>query len=477
MLSAEVCGTLERALLDNDAEARRQGLAQSTLVGPLLARSALHDGAPPDAVNEHQLCMDRVVADLGRQAVLHDYSAADPFLDALLPHLHIEVDRARLEYQSLRLSAMQALLQAHRKIQLRNAETLMSGASVAPVMSSRPLPVTGQPPSFNAAPVASARLAAEKFGPTIDDLVNDWIRERGHNARTVHVVRTLMGALTTFTQVTHANELTKAKVVAFKIYLLEHGSVPTAQTKIGLLGAVFRLAVGNARIEHSPFDGVSVSVPKNQPKPRISFDASDYRRIFSHPIFAARAAVADLRAGGIAAFWLPLIACFSGARLEEAGQLKQGDFKKGASERKIDYFVIDNAEGNATKTATSNREVPLHQVLIRLGLLDYVASLPGSDAPLFPDLRRDQYGKLTANFSKWFGKFLRVELGITDKRKTFHSFRHGFATNWKVCELPEHIRFVIDGHAPGSVGATYGETPLSLLSNCMNKLVIEGFPL
>ncbi len=72
--------------------------------------------------------MDRVVADLGRQAALHDYSAVDPFLDALLPHLHIEFDRTQLEYQSLRLNAMHALLQAHRKIQLRNAEASQPGS-------------------------------------------------------------------------------------------------------------------------------------------------------------------------------------------------------------------------------------------------------------------------------------------------------------------------------------------------------------
>lgn len=477
MLGAEVSSALEQATLDNEAEARQQGLAQDTLAGPRLARSVLQGGAPPDAVSGHQLCMDRVVADLGRQAMLHDYSVADPFLDSLLPHLHIEVDREQFEYQSLRLSAMQALLRAHRKIQLRNAERLMPGASTAPGMASLPLPVTVHPLSFNVDPVASPRLPTEKIGPTIDDLTNDWVSERGRNPHTVRQMRCVMKAFATVTQVTHTSELTKGKAVAFKRYLLDHGSAQTAQRKMGFLSAVFRLAVSNDKLAHSPLDGVSVSVPKNLPRPRVSFEADDIRRIFSHPIFTARAAVTQRRAGGIAAFWLPLIACFSGARMEEIGQLKQGDFKKGAGLKKIDYFVIDNADGKNTKNTSSNREVPLHPVLIRLGLLEYVESLPGPKAPLFPDLQPGTYGKMTANFSKWFGWFLRVELGIADRRKTFHSFRHGFATNWKMCDLHEHIRFAIDGHAPGSVGARYGETPLSVASACMNKLVIEGFPL
>ncbi|MDE4917466.1 integrase [Cupriavidus metallidurans] len=477
-LSAEVSSTLEQALLDSEAHARRQGSVQSALEGPLFARNAQHEELlPPDALSAHQLCMDRVVADLGRQAALHDYDTAEPFLDALLPYLHIKVDREQIEYQSLRLSAMQALLQAHRKIQLRNVETLLHGSSLAPGMTSPSLSVAVPPPFQNGSTTVSGQPATVGSGPTIDALMDDWLRERGRNAHTAQCLRTLIKALAAFTRATHASELTKAGVVAFKVHLLEHGSPQTAQRKINLLGAVFKLAVSNARIEQSPFNGVSVSLPKNPSKPRISFDADDVQRIFSHPIFSARAAVSKRQAGGIAVFWLPLLACFSGARLEEIGQLKQGDFKESAGPRKIDYFVIDNAEGKSTKTKTSNRDVPLHPVLIRLGLLNYVASLPGPDARLFPDLMPGTYGTLTANFSKWFGKFLRLELGITDKRKTFHSFRHGFATNWRACELPEHVRFAIEGHAAGSVGAKYGEIPLSLLAKKMNKLVIEGFPL
>lgn len=475
VLSAEVSGTLEQGVLENDEGLRKAGSAQSAHEGPLPVRSASSNEL--DTRSGRQLCMDRVVADLGRQAALQDYSAVDPFLEALLPHLHIEVDRTQLEYQSVRLSAMQALLLAHRKIQLRNAEALLPDSKLSPSLTRPPSVVTLLPASLNVAPGPSATPAIEKTGATIDELVQDWIGERGHNAHTVRHMRSIMQAFATVTQVTHTSELTKGKAVAFKKYLLDHGSPQTAQTKWNFLSAVFRLAVGNDKLEHSPLDGVSISVPTNLPKPRVSFEADDIRRIFSHPTFTVRAAATQRYAGGIAAFWLPLIACFSGARMEEIGQLKQGDFKKGAGLQKIDYFAIDNADGKTTKNRSSNRDVPLHPVLIRLGLLDYVASLPGPKAPLFPDLRPGTYGKLTANFSKWFGRFLRVEIGITDRRKTFHSFRHGFATSWRECGLPEDVRFVIDGHALKSVGANYGETHLTVTSPCMNKLVIEGFPL
>lgn len=479
VLSAEVSHTLEEALLDSDAEARQQMPVQGGLIKPLFALNTQHEtGLPPKALDEHQLCMDRLVVDLGRQAALHDYSAADPFLDALLPYLHIAVERGQIEYESLRLSAMQALLRAHRKIQLVNAEALLRCAALAPGKSLQSLAVAVPAPPVNVSPAESARVAMAKTGPTIDELVKDWKGKEGsRNACTVHAVQSAIRELTAFCQVTHVSELTKAIAVNFRKHLMEHGSAQTAQTKIGLISAVFNFALRDDRIKQSPFQGVSVRLPRNLPKARVSFDADDVQRIFSHPIFSERVVVAQSRAGGIAAYWLPLMACFTGARMEEIGQLKQGDFKKGAGQRKIDYFEINNAEGNETKTVTSNREVPLHPVLIRLGLLDYVASLPTPGAALFPDLKRNKFGKLTGSFSKWFGGFLRVDVGISDPRKTFHSFRHGFATNWRVCGLPENVRFVIDGHAPETVGAMYGETPLSLQSQYMNQLVIEGFPL
>ncbi|ODV44489.1 hypothetical protein AWV79_07610 [Cupriavidus sp. UYMMa02A] len=43
-----------------------------------------------------------------------------------------------------------------------------------------------------------------------------------------------MAAFATVTQTTHARELTKAKVVAFKMHLLEKRSAATAQKKMAL---------------------------------------------------------------------------------------------------------------------------------------------------------------------------------------------------------------------------------------------------
>ncbi len=64
---------------------------------------------------------------------------------------------------------------------------------------------------------------------------------------------------------------------------------------------------------------------------------------------------------------------------------------------------------------------------------------------------------LSAPWSKWFGRYLRKEAGITDRRKVFHSFRHTFKRMARDAGVPEEFHDAITGHAgSGSVGQSYG---------------------
>ena len=122
---------------------------------------------------------------------------------------------------------------------------------------------------------------------------------------------------------------------------------------------------------------------------------------------------------------MPLISLFSGARLEEIGQLRLNDLK---SENGIHFFdlrEIDDTPGQSTtrKTRSSRRRVPIHQALIKSGLLAYADGQRQQGAVrLFPDLR-EYDGKTTHYFSKWWGRYAR-EFVTQDRDKTFHSFRH-----------------------------------------------------
>jgi integrase len=94
---------------------------------------------------------------------------------------------------------------------------------------------------------------------------------------------------------------------------------------------------------------------------------------------------------------LPLLALFTGARLQELGRLTTDDVKE---ERGIIFFDLTLA---GTKTASAKRMIPLHPELIRLGFMEYVRGrrAEGGGA-LFPDLKSGQSSP-TENFTKWWG--------------------------------------------------------------------------
>lgn len=91
------------------------------------------------------------------------------------------------------------------------------------------------------------------------------------------------------------------------------------------------------------------------------------------------------------------------------------------------YVTANRRAGKRVKTKASERVVPIHPELVKLGLLDYVAkrALDGPEAWLFPAVAPDQRRALAA-WSKWFGQYLRKPIGVTNPDRVFHSFRHSF---------------------------------------------------
>jgi integrase len=170
---------------------------------------------------------------------------------------------------------------------------------------------------------------------------------------------------------------------------------------------------------------VKVRVDKTANDGREIFQPSDLAAIFGSAIFTQ--GDRPIAGRGEAAFWFPLIALFSGMRLEEIAGLRLRDL---CQDEQTGAWVFDVHErgGREVKTAASIRKVPVHSELERIGLLRYRHSVAGAglDGSLWPALRPLDGRPLSTQWSKWFGRFLRAKAGITDRRKVFHSFRHTF---------------------------------------------------
>ena len=73
-------------------------------------------------------------------------------------------------------------------------------------------------------------------------------------------------------------------------------------------------------------------------------------------------------AGG-AAYWIPIIALYTGMRLEEIGQLLVSDIK---CKNSIWYFDVNSSEDKQLKNKSSVRRVPIHYDLIELEFIKYM---------------------------------------------------------------------------------------------------------
>jgi integrase len=180
------------------------------------------------------------------------------------------------------------------------------------------------------------------------------------------------------------------------------------------------------------------------------------------------------KAGRAAAYWLVLLLNFTGARMEEIGQLMVCNVKWCGS---IVYLRVRNEGEQDTKTEPSNRDIPLHRTLLRLGFEDYVRALP-ADGPLFPDLPHGKQKKLTRYFSQWLGQLLR-DVGVKRPSKVGHSFRHGFSAACRAAGVQIDVEYALEGHSLGTVGARYARKtgiPLEVLDRNLQRLQFPGFP-
>lgn len=219
----------------------------------------------------------------------------------------------------------------------------------------------------------------------------------------------------------------------------------------------------------NPFARIKVAKPKVAPVTRLEYSHDDLVDIFGSRLYSE--AHRPLGGGGEAVVWLPLIAAYSGARLEEIALLRPQDMVE--DPRHGWYFSInDIGEGKQLKTQSSRRNVPVHPVLVQAGLVAYRQAMVGEEW-LFPDLVPNVSGQRSGNWSKWWGRYARKELGL-DKLKVFHSFRHTFKTACRTASINQEVHEALTGHTPANVGGEYGLHPMSALRDAIDRIHYPG---
>lgn len=318
------------------------------------------------------------------------------------------------------------------------------------------------------------------------DLVDKWSAERNPAARSVDMWRRTCGMFEAVVGQKPVGTISKADVLAFRSHLVAKGNaVATVDSRLNHLRSLFRFAIEHDIIETDPAASVRAPVAARRAKEaRLPFDATALKAIFTSPIYVEGAR--PNRGAGEAAYWLPLLALYTGARLNEMGQLRPKDVVQevylDAEDVEQRAWVIriveDERDALTLKNASSNRRVPIHQVLIDLGFLRLVdAARNSGQSRIFPDLKPDRYGVVTGNWSKWFSAHLRKTCGVIDPRMTFHSFRHNFKHHARACGLDRAVNDAFTGHESGGEGERYGylEYPLLPMVDGMARYRVPGF--
>lgn len=205
----------------------------------------------------------------------------------------------------------------------------------------------------------------------------------------------------------------------------------------------FKYAYRNSFISEDIGETLTFRLNENSSIRRVPFSQNDIRKMIKSPEYIS----GKLRG---AKYWAPLIAMFSGMRLEEICGLRINDVRH---LNNIWVFSVRENGYRKLKNKTSIRDVPIHDQLIELGFVDFLKSQKrlGYER-VFSDLKshRDGY---SSSISKWFSAFCKrcqlAPLTNSYEVRSFHSFRHTVSTTLASSDLPERVLNKLLGHSYG----------------------------
>jgi integrase len=399
-----------------------------------------------------------------------DWTVAGEWIEEVLEENGIKLDPGSMAYKKLGMAVLRSTVDAFQKIDER-----LEGVIVETPPAPRPQAAV----AWDTAPVPSHEDAEN---PLLSTVLAAWKRETNPREGTAADFSTHIRRFSEVNGDLRVRDIKPAHVRAFKDAMLQMPArlshtqrkmtVPeiirslegvnevkrltpgtVKEKSLAALRAILGYARRNGFVEDNPASGDRVSVDVKKAKgQRLPYTDEHLRAIFSSPVFAD--GLRPLGGGGEAAKWLPLLALYTGARLEEMGQLLVSD---AGEEQGVAFLSINNLdEGKAIKNHASWRKVPIHPELKRMGFLDYVEErrLAG-DRRLFPKVTSKRE-KVTAAWSTWWGRYARDEVGITDARRTFHSFRHNVKKALRTSGVDKTLRDALMGHASTDEAERYG---------------------
>ena len=463
------------AMLANDEDERREGTGSEPVfqsVAKQLSDAGIDYRTPftvgelPDAglsdreIDKRRDTLEFELAIVPQALARGDITVIKEEMDELLYAFQLNVDRKSASYRKLGMAVLAAHVRALRDIERRN---------------------NGEPVETPQSAYAPIDAPIGEQGGTLREALEGWKKERERPEGTLHEYGR---AIEMFVQLQGNLPLLKVRrshVLGFRealqlvptpqhrkgslrtaslIELSEYGrknpSVPrvSAGTVNKQLGAV--QAIASWGYDHGlvpddaqwsdPFKEMRLTEEQST---RAPFNAKDLQAIFNDALFTKHELPEGAR--GDAGVWLPLLALFAGARQAEIAGLRASDITQEAGLRSLVMRIVaDQKAGRRLKNKSSERVVPVHPQLVKLGFLKHVEKRrsEGERAWLFPTVAPSERGARSA-WSKWWNRYLSEHVGINDKDKVFHSFRHSFQDALRRATPDEELRDALAGRSSG----------------------------
>jgi integrase len=324
-------------------------------------------------------------------------------------------------------------------------------------------------PDQNAARWPSFEAGKLSAAVPFDRLIDGWVKEAKPVQSTVDQWRAYFRDLEETTGITDASKLTADDVIRWKDALLERGgAVKTINdSKLAALSRVLTWAVENRKLTANVAKGIRVR-QKRKPGTKMLGYSDEQASII----------LAAASASTIPTYhWLPWLCALHGCRVGEVSQLRKSDVRK---DRNGIHYMRITPEAGSTKNEGSERDVPLHPHLIKLGFLSFVEG--HKDGPLFfdpskrrkADAKKPQSKIVNKNVAAWI-KDLGVEgVGRANRVDPNHAWRHRFKTTCRAVGIQDSVIDAITGHAPRTEGQAYGDVDLTTKFGAVKKVRVPA---
>jgi len=254
-------------------------------------------------------------------------------------------------------------------------------------------------------------------------------------------------------------------------------STTTVNKHLGYCSSFYDWSINHGYSDINPFKGMKLKKEVRTRDERDRFTELELKKIFGKENYIH---FTNIEKGRYELYWTPLIGLFSGLRLGEITSLYLDNIKEISGNHREKRWCFDileepEREDKHLKTLSSRRIVPIHDILLNLGLIEFIELLKKKDPSrerLFQELKISE-GSYNKNVSTFFNNRYLPNLGLKTNKKNFHSFRHTVSDHLKQKGIEPHFVNELLGHSSGNIDLDrYGKgyNPSILYNKCVKKI-------